>query len=253
MSLEELKTEVGHLLALQEETVVRSLVDGHGRPRLFVHQNLKDVTVAPNRSHTFRSIDSLLEFAVADGEYGKSAVFVGEKAVVLLLDRHTMEGRSVYPIERSRALGRWLKTFDQGGLIDHLRAWGAIDGVGAGLDSTLLALAGLKLAQTIKYDSAHADGRTISLQYSIEGGDTRSGKMPREWALEFPVHEGGPSMQVELILDLQMPKNDAEKPKFAFSCPKLDAYLDESVAAIREQIVNDLGDGWLVLEATPGT
>lgn len=226
--------------------------DGHGRLRTFAAEALKEVTDRPKREHNFFNLESMLDFARADADKDLAAVFYDLSQVVLVLDRKLVLDKSVFKIQDSRDLRRWLRGggFNQKQLIEHLQTWGGQAETGTfSVDSALLALHGLNLSKTIVYQATHQDGRTVQLNYTLDGGDPKSAKIPREWSLSVPVHEGGPVMQIPVVLDLQMPDNEKASPTFTFSCPTIENLKDKSLELIRDTITRAL-PGFLVLNGT---
>lgn len=234
----------------RKQQVVQA-VDAHGRQRTFMADGLKEITDRPKREHEFLNLDSLIAFAVADADKDTAAVFYDLSQVVLLLDRKLVLDRSVFKIKDSRDLRRWLAAgFNQKRLIEHLQTWGIQAETAAfSVDSVLLALHGLNLSKTVVYQATHQDGRTVQLNYTLDGGDPKSAKIPREWTLSVPIHEGGPAFSVPLLLDLTMPDNEKGTPVFTFTCPTLESLKDRSLSMIRDQIIDSL-PGFLVLNGT---
>lgn len=238
------------LQALVLDTQSINVTDAAGRERTFVGAGLKEVTDRPKREHKFLSLYSLLEFAKGDCVPGKAAVFFNPKQVVLVCDRHLMEDRCVFAIEAGKDLARWLGVFRQKGLIQHLQAWGhQLTPGSVELDSALLALHTLSLSKTVTYNNIQQDGRTVHLNYTLDGGDPKCAKLPIDWNVSLPVHEGGPHLEIPLRLEMTMPDHEKDSPAFGFTCITLDALKDESLDIIGSQMKDELPE-WLILKAT---
>lgn len=234
-------------LVLESQTV--TLVDAAGRTRSFAGTGLKEVTDRPKREHKFLALESLLAYAKADCKPEMAAVLFDQDQVVLVRDRHLMEDRSAFAIEFGRDLKRWLSTFKQKDLIQHLQAWG--DQVTPGsvdVDAALLALHTLSLSKTVTYNNVQRDGRTVQLNYTQDGGDPKSAKLPRDWSVTLPVHEGAEHYQIPLQLDLVMSDNERDAPTFSFTCITLASLKDKSIDDVGKRLAEDL-PGWLILNA----
>lgn len=224
-----------------------------GRERTFTHKDMVEVTErAAKRTHTFLDLQDMIRFALSEGSPEHSMILFDDKAVALVLDRVWMENRSVFNLKKSDEWLRWLRAFSQNDLVDHLTAWGQMDtrfGKEA-LDEVLFALKKLQLAQTVTYGAESKDGRVISLNYTLDGGDPASGKLPREWILDIPLHQGMPKMTITVELSINMPKDDGGKPTFAFSCLRKDAYFEMSLQSVKATLEEAMGTNWLILKAS---
>ncbi len=159
---------IATLQALILGTQTVTVTDAAGRERTFAGDGLKEITDRPKREHKFLSLGSLLAYAEADCKPDLAAILFDLEQVVLVRDRHLMEDRSVFSIEPGRDLRRWLGSFKQKALIQHLQAWGGQVTPGAvDVDSALLALHTLSLSKTVTYNNVQHDWRTFQLTYTL--------------------------------------------------------------------------------------
>ncbi|MBO8158849.1 DUF2303 family protein [Thermosyntropha sp.] len=191
----------------------------------------------PGTNYRLDSTQAVIDLVLSKGKKDNTVIFYDENIpeIQIILDDSIMDrpqDKAFYPFRYSDLFSEWAKLFDtpvnQKQFIDFLKRRDVVECPEA--ETLLVTTQRLRLAQQIIGEYSYDDNNNITCMFKTKTGEDIA-KLPSVFTIHVPIFNKSDNvMDIEVEMELTIPKTENEKPLFMLSCPKLPRYKKQAVA-----------------------
>jgi hypothetical protein len=233
MSIEELMNRAGIVTLVEDRLNRRYTVRPEGMVISMLEEDARNISVS--------NLKSFVTAVEMSGHSPHGMIFVtsegGQGYVTYYDDHRTHNPRVNMKLMVAPEIVRWIGGFSQDQFVQLIESWASKD-LGFSdeqVANLLLEVKNLSFSTVLNFKSVKAHGN-LSISFSANEGEESFASLPEIWSLQVPVFKNGPKFNMQMRLDIKVPRSQDQEPMFTFSIPKLGFYREKAM----EHMVKDL-------------